>query len=199
MDDSDGEVITRSLADPTAFGTLFDRYAAMLFRFFVRRVDPSAADGLLSDVFRIAFERRSTFDASRTTARPWLYGIATNVLAKHRRSEARRLRATAALAARRAFQDDPAERVAAAVDARELWPQLAEAIADLPAAERDALLLFAWEELSYDEIALALGVPVGTVRSRLNRGRGRLRELAPSSGEEPSTVSRAAQRGDCDP
>jgi RNA polymerase sigma factor (sigma-70 family) len=195
---NDSEVIARSLTDPAAFGALFDRYAAMLFRFFVRRVDPSVADGLLGEVFRIAFERRSTFDGSRITARPWLYGIATNVLAKHHRSEARRLRATAELAARRALQDDPAERVAAVVDARELWPRLAEAIANLPGAERDALLLFAWEELSYEEIALALGVPVGTVRSRLNRGRGRLRELAPSSGEEPSTVSSAARQEDCD-
>jgi RNA polymerase sigma factor (sigma-70 family) len=121
------------------------------------------------------------------------------VLAKHHRAEARRLRATAQLASSRAVQDDPAERAAESVDANELWHRVANAIEDLPDGERDVLLLFAWEELSYDEIATALGVPVGTVRSRLNRGRRRLRELSAPSGEQqghelPANASRADRR-----
>jgi RNA polymerase sigma factor (sigma-70 family) len=180
----DAEVIARSIGDPAAFGTLFDRHAAVLFRFLVRRVGPDSADELLGEAFRIAFERRATFDPGRVTARPWLYGIATNVLSQHHRREARRLRATGRLAAQPPSQDDRTERVIASMDARGRWPRVAEALAALPDAERDTILLFAWEELSYDEIATALGIPVGTVRSRLNRGRRRLRELTASCGEQ---------------
>jgi RNA polymerase sigma-70 factor (ECF subfamily) len=175
-DPSDAEVIGRSLGDPGAFATLFDRHAAPLLRYLVRRVGADAADGLLGEAFRIAFERRASFDSGRASARPWLYGIATHVLARHRRAEARRLRATARLAAERVPTDDASERVIAELDARELWTRVADAIAALPGGERDALLLYAWEDLSYEEIATALEVPVGTVRSRLNRARRRLRE-----------------------
>ena len=71
-----------------------------------------------------------------------------------------------------------------AIDAGNLWPKVADAIEALPDEERDALVLFVWEELGYEEIAAALGVPVGTVRSRLNRARGRLRELRSRIGRE---------------
>ena len=110
-------------------------------------------------------------------SRPWLYGIAANVVAKHHRSEARRFRAMARVPAERPLDDDPAERAVAAADAGARWTRVMDAIGTLPEAERQVLLLFAWEELSYDEIALALGVPVGTVRSRLSRGRARLAAL----------------------
>jgi RNA polymerase sigma-70 factor (ECF subfamily) len=63
------------------------------------------------------------------------------------------------------------------VDAESSWPQVAAAVAELPAGERDALLLYAWEDLGYAEIAEALDIPVGTVRSRLSRARARLRDL----------------------
>lgn len=182
--ESDAEVIGRSVEDPASFAAVFDRYAGVLYRFLVRRVGPDSVDGLLGETFRIAYERRATFDTTRPNARPWLYGIATNVLARHRRAEARRLRATARLAAARSLDDDHADRVAAAVDARELWPRVVDAVADLPEGERDVLLLFAWEELSYEEIASALDVPVGTVRSRLNRARKRIRELMTANGEQ---------------
>lgn len=176
MDDPDTAVIAASLAEPAAFAAVFDRHATSIYRFLVRRVDPSDADGLLGDVFRIAFERRATFDLERSSARPWLYGIATNVLAKHRRSEARRLRATATLAARRSVDDDPGEQAAAAVDARRQWRAVVDTLEQLPPVERDTLLLYAWEDLGYAEIAAALDIPVGTVRSRLNRARRRLRD-----------------------
>jgi RNA polymerase sigma-70 factor (ECF subfamily) len=177
VEDSDADVIAASLQDPATFAVIFDRHAGVIHRFLLRRVEPAEADGLLGEVFRIAFERRSTFDPSRTCARPWLYGIAANVAAKYHRSESRRLRATARLAAQRSLAVDPAERAVPAVDARADWAVVADALAALPSPERQALLLFAWEELSYIEIATALGVPVGTVRSRINRGRARLAEL----------------------
>jgi RNA polymerase sigma factor (sigma-70 family) len=175
MDESDSAVIAASIDEPSAFGALFDRHGSLLLRFLARRVDPVDAEGLLGEVFRVAFERRSSFDLARECARPWLYGIAANVVARHHRSEGRRLRATMKLATRRTASDDPAERAVPAADAHARWTRIADAVADLPDAERQTLLLFAWEELSYDEIADALGVPVGTVRSRLNRARARLR------------------------
>src|SRR5262245_1389456 len=183
--ESDAEVIAASLAEPGRFGAVFDRHATVVFRYLVRRVGVDDADALLGEVFRVAFEKRAVYDTARPDARPWLYGIATNLLARHRRGEARRIRATARLLARQRPADDPADQVAGTLDARELWPHVAEAVADLPEEERDALLLYAWEELSYDQIADALGVPVGTVRSRLNRARVRLRELRTTIGREP--------------
>ena len=180
----DADVIASSLQEPARFGTVFDRHATVVFRYLVRRVGVDEADALLGEVFRVAFEKRATYDTARPDARPWLYGIATNLLARHRRGEARRIRATARLLARQRPADDPAEHIVCALDARELWPDVAEAVAALPDEERDALLLYAWEELSYDQIADALGVPVGTVRSRLNRARVRLRELRTTIGRE---------------
>ena len=89
-DASDAQVVARSLAEPQAFGVLFDRHAPALLGYLVRRIGRDEAEGLIGDVFRIAFERRARFDPAHDTARPWLYGIAGNLLLKHRRSEARR-------------------------------------------------------------------------------------------------------------
>lgn len=179
---SDAEVIRRSLEEPEAFGLVYDRHAAAVLRFLGRRVGAQAAEGLLGELFRIAFERRKTFDAARVTALPWLYGIGSNLLLKHRRAEARRLRASARMAA----ADHAADRrtSAAAFDARVLFPRVAEAIGSLPDSEREALLLLVWEELPYQSVAEALELPIGTVRSRLNRTRARLRELLEPNGKE---------------
>ena len=174
---TDAALIAASRTEPGRFGAIFDRHATVLFRYLVRRVGPDDADTLLGDVFRIAFEKRASYDCSRPDARPWLYGIATNLLAHHRRREVRRMRATARLREQRDPPPDPADDVVDQITADELWPRIAEAVARLPAGERDALLLYAWEGLSYEDVALALSVPVGTVRSRLNRARLTLREL----------------------
>jgi RNA polymerase sigma factor (sigma-70 family) len=181
---SDAAVVAASLDTPACFGALFDRHATVIFRYLVRRVGPDEADALLGEVFRIAFEKRERYDLDRPNARPWLYGISTNLLARHRRSEARRLRATARLRAHHVPAGDPSDQVITEVDARDLWPHIAEAVERLPEGERDVLLLYVWEELSYEEIAGALGVPVGTVRSRLNRARVSLRELRTSIGRQ---------------
>jgi RNA polymerase sigma-70 factor (ECF subfamily) len=186
---TDAAVIACSLDDPAAFGELFDRHATTLFRYFVRRVGPDDADSLLGELFRIAFERRETFDTERPEARPWLYGIASNLLARHRQGEARRLDATARLVNAAGPMSDLFADVDARLDASRRWADVAAAIAALPQGERDALLLFAWEGMPYDQIATALGVPVGTVRSRLNRARGRLRELVGGDEEEQVTAT----------
>ena len=182
--ESDADVIGASLAEPAVFGRLFDRHATVLFRYLVRRVGVDDAELLLGDVFRVAFEKRDSYDRARPNARPWLYGIATNLLAHHRRRETRRIAATARLLATQRPPDDPVDRIVARLDAADLWPHVAEAVGRLPEGERDVLLLYVWEELSYDEIAAALDLRVGTVRSRLNRARESLRELRTSIGRE---------------
>src|SRR2546425_3887744 len=96
---SDAEVIGRSLGEPEAFGLIYDRHAATLLRFLGRRAGARVAEGLVGELFRIAFERRKTFDASRASALPWLYGIGSDLLLKHPADEARRLRASARMAA----------------------------------------------------------------------------------------------------
>jgi RNA polymerase sigma-70 factor (ECF subfamily) len=178
---SDAEVIGRSRDEPEAFGLIYDRHAATVLRFLGRRVGAEVAEGLVGELFRIAFERRKTFDASRASALPWLYGIGSNLLLKHRRGEARRLRASARMAA--AGEAAGRRASAVALDARLLFPRVADAIEALPDGEREALLLFAWEDLSYQGVAEALELPVGTVRSRLNRARAHLRELLEPDGE----------------
>jgi RNA polymerase sigma-70 factor (ECF subfamily) len=170
-----------SLDEPRRFAVVYDRHAGVVFRFLVRRVGREAADELLGETFRVAFERRGTFDCTRESARPWLYGIATNLLAKHRRTEARRLRAMERLALAHG-DDGMADAVADALDARQTVGRVLDAITALPDGERDALLLFVWEELDYEDIAAALGIPVGTVRSRLHRARARLQGVTDRRG-----------------
>ena len=167
---SDTEVIGRSLHEPEAFGLIYDRHAATLLRFLGRRAGAKVAEGLVGELFRIAFERRKTFDTSRASALPWLYGIGSNLLLKHRRGEARWLRASAQLAGTSEAADRRA--TAAALDARLLFPRVADAIETLPD-----------EDLPYQGVAEALQLPIGTVRSRLNRARAHLRELLEPGGE----------------
>ena len=176
---SDAGVISESLTRPAAFGTIFDRHATVVHRYLVRRLGPAEAEAFTGEVFRIAFERRDSFDPDRTGdgARPWLYGIATNLVSKHRRREVRRVHAVARLAADRGATLDLADDVSAEVDAAQRWRLVAEALGRLPQAELDVLVLSAWEQLDDADIAASLGVPLGTVRSRRHRARRHLREL----------------------
>jgi len=163
-----------SLIDVGRFGEIFDRHAPAIYRFLGRRIGSDDAGDLLSEVFLAAFEARMRYDRGRPSALPWLYGIASNLLNKHYRHRASELRVLERMLA----QSDPhdhAESVTASVDAQVQLRAMAKLLEELPAGERDALLLYAWEDLTYEEIAGALGVPTGTVRSRLNRVRQRLR------------------------
>lgn len=183
-DDTDAAVIAASLVAPACFGAIFDRHATIVHRYLVRRLGPDEADALLGETFRIAFEKRGTYDLDRPNARPWLYGIATNLVAKYRRTEARRIRAVARLAGQRVVSDNDTERAIDIVDAARRWQHVADTITALPEPERDALVLHVWEGLGYDDVADALAIPIGTVRSRLNRARRRLRELEDLSGKQ---------------
>jgi len=171
----DADVFEASLRVPSEFGEIFDRHGRTIHRFLARRVGAQSAEQLLGETFRIAFERRATFDARRGTVRPWLYGIATNVVRRHRRDEKHRFRALATLAGQATRDGSHEDATVAAADAASQLALVAQAVLDLADDERDVLLLFATEELSYDDIAAALDLPVGTVRSRLHRARAKVR------------------------
>ncbi|MEV8633200.1 RNA polymerase sigma factor [Streptosporangium sp. NPDC051023] len=175
----DATLIQESLADPDRFAGLFDRHADEIHRYAARRLDDiTAAEDVTAETFLTAFRKRKRYDLSRADARPWLYGIASNLISGHRRSEVRRLKALARQAPEPAdgFEERSAERVTA----DRLRPALATALAGLRSAERDLLLLVAWAELTYEEAAQALGIPVGTVRSRLSRTRTKIRRFLES-------------------
>jgi RNA polymerase sigma-70 factor (ECF subfamily) len=175
----DGEDIRASLPDPERFAAVFGRHFDAVHGFVARRLGRAAADDLAGAVFVEAFAARERYDQARADARPWLYGIATNLVRRHRRTEERRLRAYARAGADGAAPlDDPHDRLSAGAEA----PRLAAALAALRASDRDALLLFVWADLSYDEVAVALGVPPGTVRSRIHRARRVLREHLAEDG-----------------
>lgn len=186
----DSLLIAASRVDPRAFAGVFDRHAPTLLQYLVRRVGISEAEGLLGELFRIAFESRSRFDLSRTDARPWLYGIAANLVMKHHRGRARHDRALGRLALMRPGHSEVSfdNRVVNADANSQLLKAVVEAIDELPNIDREAVLLYAWQGLSYAEIAEALEIPTGTVRSRLSRVRLMLRELANTFGEEPDTT-----------
>ncbi|MGY1832723.1 RNA polymerase sigma factor [Geodermatophilus sp. SYSU D01180] len=169
---TDAEVLAGSLAEPELFATLFDRHAAAVHRYLGRRVG-ELADDLLSETFLVAFRRRADYRPERLDVRPWLIGIATNLVHGAARAERRRYRALARAAAEPDARpdDDPHDRL----DAQALRGPLAAALAGLKAPDRDVLLLVAWGDLSYEEVAAVLDVPVGTVRSRLHRARRQTR------------------------
>jgi RNA polymerase sigma-70 factor (ECF subfamily) len=163
-------------AGPEAFEELFERHHARIHGWLRRRLTAPLAEDLAAEVFVRAWATRTRYDPSCSDAAPWLFGIATNLARRHHRQEARGLRALARTGV------DPLDRAGAEsgpaddrVDAAARTRALAGALASLRPAEREVLLLQAWAELSYEEIALATGVPVGTVRSRLHRARHNMR------------------------
>ncbi|HEV2377556.1 MAG TPA: RNA polymerase sigma factor [Streptosporangiaceae bacterium] len=170
----DATLIELSGSEPEVFAAIFDRHATEIHRFAARRLGDTVAEDVVGEVFLTAFRRRERFDLTYRDARPWLYGIATNVISRYRHAEARSyklLARTGADPVTAAHDDDVLARVAASAHRR----ALAAGLARLHQADRDTLLLVVWGGLSYAETARALQVPVGTVRSRLNRARRKLR------------------------
>ncbi|SFJ05433.1 RNA polymerase sigma-70 factor, ECF subfamily [Streptosporangium canum] len=170
----DADLVSASWTQPEAFAELFDRYSGMLYRYVAKRLGPEPAEDLVGETFLVAFSRRRSYDLAYPDARPWLFGILTKLISRQRRTEAARYRALSR-APVDDHEDSPADRVAAGVSAQAARPALVSALAALPAKDRDVLLLIAWGDLTYEEVAQALGIPVGTVRSRLNRGRRKVR------------------------
>jgi RNA polymerase sigma factor (sigma-70 family) len=181
----DAELISRSRSRPEAFTGIFDRHAPHIHRYLARRLGDQSADDLVGEVFLVAFRRRDGYDRTRPDARPWLYGIATNLVAQHRRDEARDFRLRTSIAPS-ADVINHADQVATDLSATALRDTLQSALAELNSGDRDVLLLVAQEELTYEQVAAALEIPVGTVRSRLHRARIAVR--AALGGSNPLTV-----------
>jgi RNA polymerase sigma factor (sigma-70 family) len=183
---TDAEAIEASRSNPPRFALVFDRHFAAIHRYLRRRVGKDLADELAAETFVRAFAGRTKYDRTHPDARPWLFGIAANLLRRHARTERRRLLAYARTGIDR-LSDSEAEDAARRLDAQAAGPRLAAALASLSAAHREVLLLFAWADLSYEDIGSALGLPIGTVRSRLSRARSRMRELLAGFGQEGSS------------
>jgi RNA polymerase sigma factor (sigma-70 family) len=180
-DPLDSELVARSRTEPALFAEIFERHHAELYRYLRHRAGPALAADLAAETFVTAFARRAAFRPERTSVRPWLYGIAHNLLCNHMRREKRKLAAYARLGADPVADPSALAEFAMAdsrADSAAVRARLAPILAGMHSGDRDVLLLVAWADLSYAEVAQALNIPVGTVRSRLNRARRQLRVLA---------------------
>jgi RNA polymerase sigma-70 factor (ECF subfamily) len=158
----------RAIPPRVTFADVFEAHFAAVYGYLRRRAGDGAED-MAAETFSRALAAYARFDPAHGDVRPWLLGIATNVVHAHRRAEARRLRAYAREAGRH-----PRSEEAVGGSGRGAR-RAAAAIARLSLGDRDVLLLVAWGDLSSDEVAAALGIPAGTVRSRLNRARAAIR------------------------
>ncbi len=191
----------RETGSDAGFSAVYTEHVDAIYGFLARRVGAQLAEELTAQTFVEALARHDRYDPERGPIGPWLFGIAANLLRRHYRQEERALRAIAAYAGRVPTEvDDDEERVASRVVADERWPAVAEALLAMSPGERDVLLLYAWADLPYSAIAAVLDVPVGTVRSRLSRARGRLTailgEASPSTegDPDPSTTDQIGRR-----
>jgi RNA polymerase sigma-70 factor (ECF subfamily) len=171
LPDLDALVIESSLRDPDRFAAIFDRHYDEIHGYASRRLGASLADDVAAETFLIAFDRRRRYDLSHPSARPWLYGIASNLIARHHRAEVRQYRALARAGVPAWFDDDVDGRV----DAAAQRAALAAALVEIAERDREVLLLVAWAQLSCEEAARALGIPAATARSRLHRARRKTR------------------------
>ena len=176
---TDADLISGSLRNPSLFGEIFTRHFTAIFRFAARRIGSDEASDVASEVFVRAFRIRARYDPSRQDCLPWLYGIATNVVGDRIRRR-RRGDTQTFLVMERADNDWDATTAAdSRVLAESVLAELNDAIGRLSEPDRETFLLFAITGLSYAEISDALGVPQGTVGSRINRARRLIREQIP--------------------
>jgi RNA polymerase sigma factor (sigma-70 family) len=195
--ENDAACIRRSLGDPAAFGLIFSRHGEAVHRYLSRRAEGSAVDDLHAETFVAAFRSRLAYDLDYPDARPWLYGIATHVVHHHRRSEGRRAAMVVRVAQRAPAEQSALDPAADVVTRSELDDQLVRlraALAQMDDTYLDVLMLFTGPQLSYEEIARALDIPLGTVRSRMFRARARLRELLTGAGQYQVDDAPPAQR-----
>jgi RNA polymerase sigma-70 factor (ECF subfamily) len=176
--------------DGAAFGALFERHAGRIYNYCFRRTaDWALAEDLTSATFFLAWRARGREQLRAESALPLLFGIATNVLRNQRRSLKRGREAFARLPLPPAEEPDFAEDAATRLSDEGTMRELLELFARLPRREQDVIALCEWSDLPYEDAAVALGIPIGTVRSRLARGRSRLRELAAASGPEDDSTT----------
>ncbi|MGC4746666.1 RNA polymerase sigma factor [Micromonospora sp. DT201] len=177
--------------DPGAFAELFDQYARSVYNHAFRlTADWATAEDVMAATYLQAWRSRERVTQEGGSLRPWLLGIATNEARNHIRSNRRYRRVAAALLASDVTLPDHADEVAGRLDDSRRIAAAIDALARLRRSEREVLTLCLWEGLDYESAAQALGVPVGTVRSRLSRARARLRTLvdAPARASRPPVV-----------
>lgn len=183
---TDSEIIERSIGEPEAFSGIFERHVRPVGGYIRRRLGADVVDDALSETFLVAFRRRGSFDRNVGSALPWLLGIATRVVKRHRADEAKQWRSFEAASGAAHVPDSDHGAADDRMDADAAVRALAPRIAALSARDRDTLLLYAWGDLTYEQIAIALDVPVGTIRSRLNRVR---RKLAPPGSHSATRLT----------
>jgi RNA polymerase sigma factor (sigma-70 family) len=185
----DAALIGASVNDPAVFGTLFDRHFGAVYAFCGRRVGRDLAEDVAGETFRRAFEARGSYDLSQPNALPWLFRIALNLVRDAIRARAAEDRAYSRLRALTGTGSlSEEDQTARSAEARADLAQLARLLVAEREEDVDALFLHVWEGLSYLEVATALGVPVGTVRSRLSRLRQRLEAaLGNQAGDSQAT------------
>lgn len=183
--ESDADLIERSVrGQPDAFVAVVERHEVAVHGYLARRAGRQAADDLLAEVWARAFAGRAGYRACHADAGPWLYGIARYVLAAYWQASARSDLAEGSSVP--GPPDDPWDEVIARIDSVASSRPLMSALQALPSAERDVLLLVAWEQLTPAEAATVLGIPQGTVRSRLHRARAALRLALTATPAEQS-------------
>ncbi len=176
-------MIEASLTNGAEFTVIYERYFQTMYRYVARRIGTSGAGDLASDVFVKAFEARSRYDLDRPLCRPWLYGIASNLIRDHLRRQKRKERAYLHAQTIEDTSTQSIELEHERIEAVLAVPEINRALQKLNKGDREVLLLAAVGELSYEEVASALGIPIGTVRSRLSRARRRMQELLPGFGQ----------------
>lgn len=177
--DTDAEIIVASLEQSEAFAVIYERHHDTIFRYVARRVGVDRAADLTAEVFLRAFRLRRRYDPDRASCRPWLYGIATNVVGDDLRRFKRQQRIYLVIAGRVPPPEDPYQRSDEQLTAAAIGGELNRALGSLRSVDRNVFLLYAIENLTYQETADALRIPIGTVRSRLARARRTIRELIP--------------------
>lgn len=193
--EDDTELVTRSVDTPDLFTAIFERHYGAVSSFLIRRFGQSLGEELAAETFVTAFRKRERFDPDRGAVRAWIFGIASNLARKHWRREKRELKAYA----RTGVAPDPGSEVQDTIDRVDALARsrpIARALAELRHDEREALFLFYWADLTYDEISVEQNCAVGTVRSRLSRARARIREEL-NTDSRPVTQPSAAPEGAC--
>ncbi|MFD7532696.1 RNA polymerase sigma factor [Streptomyces sp. NPDC059849] len=179
--------------DRNALGELYDEHAQVLYRYALRVTgDWAEAEDVVSATFLEAWRSREKLRPEGDSLRPWLLGIATNIMRRNARTRRRRDIALARAPQRDSVPDFADDLVTHLADSEQLRAAHT-ALARLRRRDREIFTLVVWEGLDYVAAAEALGVPVGTVRSRLSRARTRLRELAGT--EARATRSRTGRGG----
>ena len=182
------------IGEADAFGELFERHHVLIYNFCFRRTGSwSIAEDLMAVVFLEAWRTRRGMQLHDGSLLPWLYAIATNVTRHQHRSTGRHRAALARVASRVSNVPDHADEIIDRISDEQRMQEVLGAFTQLPQRERDVLELAAFASLDYAQIAVALGIPVGTVRSRLSRGRSRLRAIVGDIDTNDDEIEEAKQ------